>query len=63
LAFAEIVWGDGEQTFTKTFPLTEVGPFGSATFTWNADAKDWKWARVAVWDIAGGGAFINPVRR
>jgi hypothetical protein len=63
LAFGEIVWGDGNKTFTQTFPLTETRPFGNATFAWKADAKNWKWARVAVWDVAGNGAFINPVRR
>ena len=63
LAFAEIVWGDGKETFTQTFPMSETRPFGNATFTWKTDAKDWKWARVAVWDVAGNGAFINPVRR
>ena len=63
LAFGEIVWSDGNKTFTQSFPLTETRPFGSQTFTWKTDAKDWKWARVAVWDIAGNGAFINPTRR
>lgn len=63
LAFGEIVWGDGNKTFTETFPLTDTRPFGSTTFTWKTNAKGWKWARVAVWDIAGNGAFINPVRR
>jgi hypothetical protein len=63
LAFGEIVWGDGNRTYTQTFPLTETRPFGNATFTWKTEAKDWKWARVAVWDIAGNGAFINPVRK
>ena len=63
LAFGEIVWGDGNETFTQTFPLTETRAFGSATFKWKVEARNWKWARVAVWDIAGNGAFINPVRR
>ena len=63
LAFGEIVWGDGNKTFTQTFPLTDTRAFGNATFTWKTDAKDWKWARLAVWDIAGNGAFVNPVRR
>src|ERR1051326_915913 len=63
LAFGEIVWSDGSQIFTQTFPLTQTRPFGSETLPWKTDAKDWKWARVAVWDIAGSGAFINPVRR
>jgi hypothetical protein len=63
LAFGEVVWGDGKETFTQTFPLDKTRPFGSQTFEWKANAKNWKWARVAVWDVAGNGAFVNPVRR
>jgi hypothetical protein len=63
LAFGEIVWGDGKQTYTRTFDVTDTRPFGSETFKWSTEAKDWKWARIAIWDIAGNGAFINPVRR
>jgi hypothetical protein len=63
LAFGEIVWGNGSETFTQTFPLDQTRPFGNAVFDWKTSAKDWKWARIAVWDIAGNGAFVNPVRR
>ncbi len=63
LAFGEIVWGDGKETFTRTFDLTDTRSFGSETFKWSTEAKNWQWARVAVWDVAGNGAFINPVRR
>jgi hypothetical protein len=63
LAFAEIVWGDGKETFARTFDLTETRPFGSETFRWSAVAANWQWARVEVWDVAGNGAFTNPVRR
>jgi hypothetical protein len=63
LGFGEIVWGDGKETFTKTFDLTETAPFGSAAFDWSTEAKNWQWARIAVWDVAGNGALINPVRR
>ncbi len=63
LAFGEIVWGDGSQTHTQTFALDQTRPFGEAAFEWTVPAKDWKWARLAVWDIAGNGAFVNPVRR
>ena len=63
LAFAEIVWSDGAHTSTQTFPRTDTRPFSSHTFTWTTAARNWKWARVAVWDIAGNGAFINPIRR
>ena len=26
-----------------------------------AEAENWKWSRVAVWDVAGNGAFVNPI--
>jgi hypothetical protein len=26
-------------------------------------APGWKWARIAVWDVAANGAFTNPVWR
>ena len=63
LAFGEIVWGDGKETFTRTLDLSETGPFGDATFEWSKEAKSWQWARIEVWDVAGNGAFINPVHR
>jgi len=63
LEMAEIVWGDGKQTHRKTIPLTETHAFGDFAFSAEADAGDWKWARLAVWDVAADGAFVNPVWR
>ena len=63
LRFAEIVWGDGEKTDRKIILLATTGSFGRSTFEWTAKAPGWKWARVAVWDVAANGAFVNPVRR
>jgi hypothetical protein len=63
LRFAEVVWGDGSETHRRLFPLESTRPFGDQTFQWTVDAKDWKWARIAVWDVAANGAFVNPVRR
>jgi hypothetical protein len=63
LRFAEVVWSDGATTQRKLFPLDTTRAFGDSVFEWTLDAKDWKWARVAVWDIAANGAFINPVWR
>ena len=60
LQFAEVVWGDGSETTHKTFPLETTREFGSGTFEWKVDAPGWKWARLAVWDAAGNGAFVNP---
>jgi len=63
LEMAEIVWGDGKQTYRKTIPLSETHPFGDFTFRGDAEGGNWTWARLAVWDVAGNGAFVNPVRR
>ena len=63
LRFAEIVWGDGQTTHRQIIELADTREFGSKTFEWRAKASGWKWARVAVWDVAGNGAFVNPVWR
>ncbi len=63
LQFAEIVWSDGVETRRQLFQLETTRECGRATFEWQVSAAGWKWARLAVWDIAGNGAFINPVRR
>jgi hypothetical protein len=61
LAMAEVIWGDGSTTHRKEFELSTTRQFATDQFTWQVDAKGWKWARVAVWDIATNGAFVNPI--
>ena len=63
LAIAEIVWGADGEVHTETISLAETGAFGEETFEWKAEAPGWEWARIAVWDVAADGAFVNPVRR
>ncbi len=63
LRFAEIVWGDGQATHRELIELADTREFGNKTFEWRASASGWKWARVAVWDVAGNGAFVNPFWR
>ncbi|HUJ22534.1 MAG TPA: hypothetical protein VLX58_13470 [Bryobacteraceae bacterium] len=63
LQFAEIVWGDGAQTHREILPLATTRGFSESTFDWRAAASGWKWARLAVWDIAGNGAIAHPVWR
>jgi hypothetical protein len=63
LHMAEIVWGDGVRTNRKILPLDDTHEFGANTFDWTAQATGWKWARLAVWDVAGNGAFTQPVWR
>jgi hypothetical protein len=61
LRFAEIVWSDGKTTHRETIALADTHEFGKKTFEWRAPAAGWTWARLAVWDVAGNGAFVNPV--
>jgi hypothetical protein len=63
LRMAEIVWGDGHETHRQIFPLADTREFGQKDFTWQVTAPAWKWARLAVWDVAGNGAFATPVWR
>ena len=63
LQFAEIVWGDGEGTQRQVMDLSHTKEFGRESYHWKVRAPGWDWARVAVWDVAANGAFVNPVRR
>jgi hypothetical protein len=61
LRFAEIVWGDGKQTRHELFPLNTSEAFDQHHYEWSARTPGWKWARLAVWDIAADGGFTNPI--
>jgi len=63
LALAEIVWGDGREAHHKMIDLAASRQFASEEFTWTVDEPTWKWARLAVWDVAGDGAFTNAFWR
>jgi hypothetical protein len=63
LEMAELIWGDGQKTYRQAVPLTETHPFGDFTFRSHTESGNWTWARLAVWDAAGNGAFVNPVWR
>jgi hypothetical protein len=60
LEFAEVVWGDGQQTRRHVIPLQSTGQFQSHNIDIEFAAPGWRWARFAVWDVAGNGAFANP---
>jgi hypothetical protein len=63
LRVAEIAWGDGKTTHTEEFELNKTHEFEKHTFEQTIRIPNWKWARVAIWDVAGGGAFSNPTWR
>ncbi|MFN7936377.1 MAG: DUF4350 domain-containing protein [Bryobacteraceae bacterium] len=61
LQFAELVWGDGQNTHRKIHSLETTHEFGKHKLQFDADTPNWRWARLAVWDIAGNPAFANPI--
>jgi hypothetical protein len=63
LRMAEVVWGNGTSIHYERFDLYRSHEFENGTFAWDVNLPGWKWARVAVWDVAGDGAFTNPTWR
>jgi hypothetical protein len=61
LQIAELVWGDGASTHRQIIHLESTPPFVDREYSWLFETPGWKWARFAVWDVAGDGAFTNPV--
>lgn len=62
LDFVEVVWGDGVTTGRQIISTTGMAPFGTHHFEIPFDATGKKWVRVAAWDSAGNGAFVQPVK-
>ena len=62
LDFAEVVWGDGQKTDRVVIPVTDLPAFGKHHFQIPFNAAGKKWVRFAVWDSAGNGAFVQPIK-
>jgi hypothetical protein len=63
LAFYEIVFGTDSGARHQVVPLDTDREFQKTKIDYILDAKGWKWARLAVWDIAANGAMVNPTWR
>ena len=63
LRLAEIVWGDGASTHREMIGLESSHEFDEHAYSWNAKTPGWTWARLEVWDVAGDGAFTQPIWR
>jgi hypothetical protein len=63
LRLAEIVWGDGSNTHREKIALDSSHGFDDHAYAWKAKTPGWTWARLEVWDVAGNGAFTQPVWR
>jgi hypothetical protein len=57
-----VVWRDGQHTGRRIVRATDLPPFGKHQFRISFDATGKKWVRFAVWDSAGEGAFVQPVK-
>ena len=62
LEFVEVIWGDGQKTDRQIIAATDLPPFGKKRFQIPFNAAGQKWVRFAVWDSAGNGAFVQPLR-
>jgi hypothetical protein len=62
LEYAEVIWGDGQKTDRQIIPLTDMPAFGKHHFSIPFDATGKKWVRFAIWDSAGDGAFVQPIK-
>ncbi|GAA5130963.1 hypothetical protein JIN84_05450 [Luteolibacter yonseiensis] len=61
MSFANVVSGDGRQIFRQRIDLSDTDGFGSKKLRIPLDLKGRTWVRFEAWDIAGNGAFTQPV--
>ena len=52
-----------DSGYRLNYPRAKEALVPAGGSPWQADAPKWKWARFAVWGVAGNGAFVNPVWR
>ena len=62
LEFVEVVWGDGLRTEHQIIPATDQPAFGRHRFQIPFNTAGKKWVRFAVWDSAGNGALVQPIK-
>ncbi len=61
LLFAEIISGDGAQVFRQRVDLSNTKAFDQTKLNVPVDLSKRRWVRFEVWDVAGNGAFSQPV--
>lgn len=61
LEFAEVVSGDGTKTYRERIELTDTSAFGRKDLALRPTLDGRRWARLEAWDVAGNGAFTQPI--
>ena len=59
--YVEVISGDGEAIYRNRIKMNETGVFSRESATTNLDLTGRTWVRVEAWDVAGNGAFSQPV--
>ncbi|MEQ8787652.1 MAG: hypothetical protein RIC55_15220 [Pirellulaceae bacterium] len=60
-AFLLLVSGDGEHVHQEKIDLGEESAFRETRFNFSRNLRGRRWLRLEVWDVAGNGAFTQPV--
>jgi hypothetical protein len=61
LRSVELISGDGFKVFRERIDCSDTGPFEQRTMHFEPDLSGRTWVRLEAWDIAGNGAFTQPV--
>lgn len=61
LEMIEVTWGDGKKIDSQVVKATDTGAHGTKKISIPFDAAGKAWVRMAVWDSAGNGAFVQPM--
>ncbi len=61
LRSVELISGDGLKVFRERIDCSDTGPFDKRTMQLSRDLHGRTWVRLEAWDIAGNGAFTQPV--
>ncbi len=57
----ELISGDGLKVFRERIDCSDTGPFDKRSMQLSRDLTGRTWIRLEAWDIAGNGAFTQPV--
>jgi hypothetical protein len=61
LRFVEIISGDGAKVYRERIEMSDTVAFGRQAFRRTLDVAGRTWLRLEAWDVAGNGAFAQPV--
>jgi hypothetical protein len=61
LKYVELISGDGSRVIRDRIDCSDTAPFDRRTLRLSLKRAGRTWIRVEAWDVAGNGAFTQPV--